>query len=146
MDAALERIDGYTRPPGRMTPRVKCRDLTLLRSPLPASCTVQPLSEADVTTFFTAPPGVSRDGHDFDSETGSHVSQVGEDHLMSMEASWAQCLDTIKRQNERIEGQNERIATLERLLKAQVDPGEVQTSVLDRLGRSSSGKCSLLEI
>jgi hypothetical protein len=47
-----------TRPPGQFTSKQKCRDLTLLRSPLPPSATDVPtLSDEDMSVFFdTVPP------------------------------------------------------------------------------------------
>jgi hypothetical protein len=58
-DEALDQIDGFTRPPGRFTSKQKCRDLTLLRSPLPSSVTeVPPLSDEEMSIFFDGvPPG-----------------------------------------------------------------------------------------
>ncbi len=48
-EAALETIEGFTRSPGRYSTKQKCRDLTLMRSPLPSSMSsVPPLSEEDV--------------------------------------------------------------------------------------------------
>ncbi len=58
-DEALDQIDGFTRPPGRFSAKQKCRDLTLLRSPLPSSATDVPtLSDEDMSIFFNVvPPG-----------------------------------------------------------------------------------------
>ena len=51
-DAALDLIEGFTRSPGRYSAKQKCRDLTLLRSPLPVSMSsVPPLSEDGVAVF-----------------------------------------------------------------------------------------------
>ncbi len=68
-DEALERIDGFTRPPGRFTSKQKCRDLTLLRSPLPSTMrSVPTLSEADVADFFGRVVTPHREGES-DSES-----------------------------------------------------------------------------
>ena len=149
LDEALGRIDGFVRPPGRFGSKQKCRDLTLLRSPLPPSITsVAPLSEADVSTFFdrVVTPSAQRG----DSDGDSVRSSPSEDRMSTMENNLAKCLDTIARQNEQLERQ---AATLERLFKAQADPDEVQTStyevsdsVLQKLGRNAEGKASWLDI
>jgi hypothetical protein len=56
-DDALELIDGFTRPSGRSTAKQKCRDLTLMRSPLPSSApNVSPLSGEEVAVFFEGAP------------------------------------------------------------------------------------------
>jgi hypothetical protein len=142
LDDALRRIDGFFKPPGRFSIKQKCRDLTLLRSPLPSSITnVAPLSEADVSAFFglVVNPSIRRS----DSDGESVRSSPSEDRMSTMESSLAKCLDTIARQNEQLERQ---AATLERLFKAQADPDEVQTStyevadsVLKKLGRNADG-------
>ena len=147
-DEALERIEGFTRPPGRFTAKQKCRDLTLLRSPLPSTMrSVHPLSEADVADFFGRVVTPHREG---ESDSESVRSTPSEDRMNSMEASLAKCLETIARQNEQLVTQ---AATLERLFKAQADPEEIQTStyevadsVLQKLGRNSAGKMSWLDI
>ena len=52
LDDALEQIEGFTRPPGRFSVKQKCRDLTLLLSPLPSTMSaVPPLTNADVSVF-----------------------------------------------------------------------------------------------
>jgi hypothetical protein len=52
-DEALAQIEGFTKPPGRFLVKQKCRDLTLLRSPLPtSSAAAPPLTDADVFLFF----------------------------------------------------------------------------------------------
>ena len=156
-DEALDQIDGFTRPPGRFTSKQKCRDLTLLRSPLPLSATdVLPLSDEDMSVFFdTVPPGDtntprdrSRD-RDVESDTSS-IRSSADERMTSMEAAMAKCLDTIAKQNEQLAVQ---AATLERLFKAQADPDEVMTStyevadsILLKLGRNAAGKMSWLDI
>ena len=149
LDEALGRIDGFFRPPGRFSSKQKCRDLTLLRSPLPPSITsVTPLLEADVAAFFgrAVTPLVTHR----DSDVDSVRSSPSEDRMTTMESNLAKCLDTIARQNEQLDRQ---AATLERLFKAQADPDEVQTStyevadsVLEKLGRNAKGKASWLDI
>ena len=154
-DEALELIDGFTRPSGRFTAKQKCRDLTLMRSPLPSSATnVSPLSDEDVAVFFEgAPPsrnqGTPRNKED-ESDTSSIRSSQADDRMSSMEAAMAKCLDTIAKQNEQLTAQAE---TLQRLFKAQADPEEVMTStyevadsILLKLGRNAAGKMSWLDI
>ena len=154
-DEALELIDGFTRPPGRFTAKQKCRDLTLLRSPLPSSAkNVSPLSEEDVAVFFDGapPPGLQNTprAREDESDTSSIRSSQADDRLSSMEAAMAKCLDTIAQQHEQLAAQAE---TLQRLFKAQADPEEVLTStyevadsILLKLGRNSAGKMSWLDI
>ena len=158
-DEALDQIDGFTRPPGRFTSKQKCRDLTLLRSPLPSSSTDVPiLSDEDVSIFFdTVSPGTSstprdapRDRDAEESDTSSIRSSHADDRLSSMESAMAKCLDTIAKQHEQLVSQ---AATLERLFKAQADPDEVMTStyevadsILMKLGRNAAGKMSWLDI
>jgi hypothetical protein len=67
-----------------------------------------------------------------------------------MEASLSKCFETIARQHEQLLTQS---ATLDRLFKAQADPEEIQTStyevadsVLSKLGRTTAGKMSWLDI
>ena len=156
-DEALDQIDGFTRPPGRFTSKQKCRDLTLLRSPLPSSTTdVPPLSDEDMSVFFdTVPPGdtsTPRDNprdRDGESDTSS-IRSSADERMSSMEAAMAKCLDTIAKQHEQLAVQ---AATLERLFKAQADPDEVMTStyevadsILLKLGRNAAGKMSWLDI
>ena len=146
-DEALEQIAGFTRPPGRFTAKQKCRDLTLLRSPLPSTMrSVPPLSDADVADFF----GRAVTPHRDESDSESVRSTPSEDRMNSMESSLAKCLETIARQNEQLVAQS---ATLDRLFKAQADPEEIQTStyevadsILQKLGRNSAGKMSWLDI
>jgi hypothetical protein len=98
LDEALGRIDGFFKPPGRFSSKQKCRDLTLLRSPLPPSITsVTPLSEADVSAFFgqVVTPSARR----VDSDGDSARSSPSEDRISTMESNLAKCLDTITRQN-----------------------------------------------
>jgi len=154
-DEALELIDGFTRPPGRFTAKQKCRDLTLLRSPLSSSAkNVSPLSEEDVAVFFDGapPPGPQNTprAREDESDTSSIRSSQADDRLSSMEAAMAKCLDTIAQQHEQLAAQAE---TLQRLFKAQADPEEVLTStyevadsILLKLGRNSAGKMSWLYI
>ncbi len=150
----MDQIDGFTRPPGRFTAKQKCRDLTLLRSPLPSSATdVPPLSDEDMSVFFDGvPPGNSITPRDKDgeSDTGSIRSSQADERLSSMESAMAKCLDTIAKQHEQLAAQT---ATLERLFKAQADHEEVMTStyevadsILLKLGRNAAGKISWLDI
>jgi hypothetical protein len=142
----LNRIDGFFKPPGRFTSKQKCSDLTLLRSLLPDSITsVTPLSRSDVAVFF-------QDGHPREEEHSdtTSVRSSPDDRMTSMESSLAKCLNIIAKQNEQLATQ---AATLERLLKAQADPGEIQTftyevadGILVKLGRNSAGKMSWLDI
>ena len=47
-DAALRLIEGLTRSPGRYSTKQKCRDLTILRSPLSSSMSsIPPISAED---------------------------------------------------------------------------------------------------
>jgi hypothetical protein len=120
-----------------------------MRSPLPASVTDVPaLTPADVSIFFgtTVPPP----SQESESDSESVRSTPSEDRMNSMESSLAKCLETIAKQNEQLVNQ---AATLERLFKAQADPEEIQTStyevadsVLAKLGRSTAGKMSWLDI
>jgi hypothetical protein len=148
-DDALAQIEGFTKPPGRFSVKHKCRDLTLMRSPLPpAAPNVPALTLADVSIFFgTSVPAVSR-GTDSESESGRSTSS--DDRMTFMESSLAKCFETIAKQNEQLVTQ---AATLERLFKAQADPEEIQTStyevadsVLAKLGRNTAGKMSWLDI
>ena len=69
-DVALGLIEGLTRSPGRYSTKQKCRDLTLLRSPLPSSMSsVPPLSADDLSVFFGAEVTPSRRGGDSDNES-----------------------------------------------------------------------------
>jgi hypothetical protein len=143
LDVALGFIDGFFKPPGRFSSKQKCRDLTLLRSPLLSSITsVTPLSEADVSAFFGR--AVTPSAQQRDSDVDSVRSSPSEDRMTTMESNLAKCLDTIARQNEQLDRQ---AATLERLFKAQADPDEVQTStyevadsVLQKLGRKPQAR------
>ena len=149
LDEALEQIEGFTRPPGRFSVKQKCRDLTLLLSPLPSAMSaVPPLTEADVSVFFGQV--VTPRDRPTESDSESVRSTPSEDRMTSMEASLATCLATIAKQNEQLVLQ---ASTLDRLFKAQADPDEVQTStyevadsVLGKLGRNSAGKMSWLDI
>jgi hypothetical protein len=67
-----------------------------------------------------------------------------------METSLSKCFETIARQHEQLVTQS---ATLDRLFKAQADPEEIQTStyevadsILSKLGRTTAGKMSWLDI
>ena len=52
-DEALAQVEGFTKPPGRFLAKQKCRDLTLMRSPLPNSVAPVPaLTADDVSIFF----------------------------------------------------------------------------------------------
>jgi hypothetical protein len=52
-DDALSQITGVFKPPGCLTTKQKCRDLTLLQSSLPSSAPfVAPLTRKDVAVFF----------------------------------------------------------------------------------------------
>jgi hypothetical protein len=69
-DVALGLIEGLTRSPGRYSTKQKCRDLTLLRSPLPSSMSsAPPLSADDLSVFFGAEVTPSRRGGDSDNES-----------------------------------------------------------------------------
>jgi hypothetical protein len=154
LDGALVNIEGFTKPPGRFGTKQKCRDLTLLRSPLPASIqSVSPLPESALVAFFGTedtphpPDKQDREG----SEDGSIRSTPSSNERMTvMEASLSKCFETIARQHEQLVTQS---ATLDRLFKAQADPEEIQTStyevadsVLSKLGRTTGGKMSWLDI
>jgi hypothetical protein len=81
-DGALDQIDGFTRPPGRFTAKQKCRDLALLRFPLPSSATdVPPLSDEDISVFFDGVPPenpITPRDKDGESDTSSiRSSQAG---------------------------------------------------------------------
>ena len=126
-DEALAQIEGFTKPPGRFLVKQKCRDLTLMRSPLPNSvATVPALTAADVSIFFGNT--VTPVSHETESDSESVRSTPLEDRMNSMESSLAKCLDTIAKQNEQLVHQ---AATLERLFKAQADPKEIQTSTYE---------------
>jgi hypothetical protein len=139
LDGALANIEGFTKPPGRFGTKQKCRDLTLLGSPLPAS----------ILDFFgtegTPHPPDKRDkeGSDEDSVRSTPSS---DERMTVMEASLSKCFETIARQHEQLVTQS---ATLDRLFKAQADPEEIQTSnyevadsVLSKLGFTTAGKMS----
>jgi hypothetical protein len=129
LDGALAKIEGFTNPPGRFGTKQKCRDLTLLRSPLPASIqSVSPLPESALVEFFgtegTPHPPDKRDREG--SDDGSVRSTPSSDERMTvMEASLSKCFKTIARQHEQLVTQS---ATLDRLFKAQADPEEIQIS------------------
>jgi hypothetical protein len=149
-DNALNRVEGFFKPPGRFTAKQKCRDLTLLRSPLPPSASsVTPLTRKDFSPFFR-PVALTPHEEDRRSDSASDKSSSAEDRLRSMESSLARCFETIARQNEQLVTQ---AATLDRLFRAQADPDEVQTStyevadsILGKLGRNTAGKMSWLDI
>ncbi len=114
LDEALVQIEGFLKPSGRFLAKQKCRDLTLMQSPLPASVTDVPaLTPADVSIFFgtTVPPP----SQESESDSESVRSTPSEDRMNSMESSLAKCLETIAKQNEQLVNQ---AATLERLFKA----------------------------
>jgi len=148
-DDALARVEGFTKPPGRFMVKQKCRDLPLMRSPLPSAAPDVPdLTPEDVSIFFdTLVPAGSRGT---DSESESVRSTSSDDRMTFMESSLAKCFETIAKQNEQLVNQ---AATLERLFKAQADPEEIQTStyevadsVLAKLGRNTAGRMSWLDI
>ena len=149
-DEALRLIEGLTRSPGRYSAKQKCRDLTLLRSPLPSSMSsIPPLSAEDVAVFFGNEVTPSRRSGDSDNDS-IRSTPSSDERLNSMELSLSKCLDTIARQNEQLATQ---AATLDRLFKAQADPDEVQTSnyevadsILSKLGLTAAGKMSWLDI
>ncbi len=69
-DATLGTIAGFTHSPNRYSVKQKCRDLTLLRTPLPFSVSsVPPLSEDDVAVNFGDVATPHRRGGDSDSES-----------------------------------------------------------------------------
>jgi hypothetical protein len=118
-DAALNLIEGFTRSPGRYSAKQKCRDLTLLRSPLQTSVhPVPPLSEDDVAVFFGDMGTPHRRGVDSDNDS-IRSTPSSDERMTSMEVSLNKCLDTIARQNEQLASQ---AVTLHRLFKAQADP------------------------
>ncbi len=91
-------------------------------------------------------------GSDVDSvrSTPSVRALPTDDRMASMEASLIKCMETIAKQNEQLSFQ---AATLERLLKAQADPDEIQSSnyevtdsLLAKLGRNVQAKMSWLDI
>ena len=126
-DEALAQIEGFTKPPGRFLAKQKCRDLTLMRSPLSnAAATVPALTAADVSILFgnTVTPA----SNEAESDSESVRSTPSEDRMNSMESSLARCLETIAKQNAQLVHQ---AATLERLFKAQADPEEIQTSTYE---------------
>jgi hypothetical protein len=127
-DVALGLIEGLTRSPGRYSTKQKCRDLTLLRSPLPSSMSsAPPLSAEDLSVFLGTEVTPSRRGGDSDNDS-VRSTPSSDERLNSMELSLSKCLDTIARQNEQLAVQ---AATLDRLFKAQADPDEVQTSTYE---------------
>ena len=106
----MSLIEGFSKPPGRFAAKQKCRDLTLLRSSLLAGISVPPLCAEDVAVF-TSQGGdgharlVTPQGGGQGSDTGSghsphsERSSPADDRMASMEASLAQCMDTIAIQN-----------------------------------------------
>ncbi len=149
-DAALGTIPGFTRSPGRYSAKQKCRDLTLMRTPLPSSAGhVPPLSEDDVAVFFGGVVIPHLSGGDSDNDSLRSIPSSDE-RLNVLESSLSKCLDTIARQNDQLATQ---AATLDRLFKAQADPEEIQTStyevadsVLSKLGLTATGKMSWLDV
>jgi hypothetical protein len=127
-DAALETIAGFTRSPGRYSTKQKCRDLTLLRTPLPSSAgPVPPLSDEDVAVFFGGVVTPHRLGVDSDNDS-IRSTPSSDERLNVLESSLSKCLDTIARQNDQLATQ---AVTLERLFKAQADPEKIQTSTYE---------------
>jgi hypothetical protein len=99
LDEALDRIEGFTRPPGRLSIKQKYRDLTLMRPPLPPSSSAVPtLTASDVSVFFGqgVPP---QDWDGGDSDSGSIRSTPSDDRMNSMKSSLVKCLDTIAKQS-----------------------------------------------
>ena len=158
LDGALAKFEGFTKPPGRVGTKQKCRDLTLLRSPLPASITtVSHLPESALVEFFgpEGTPGSPERSPDRGDKEGSDVGSFrstpsSEERMTVMETSLSKCFETIARQHEQLATQS---ATLDRLFKAQADPEEIQTStyevadsILSKLGRTTAGKMSWLDI
>ena len=149
-DAALGTIAGFTRSPGRYSTKQKCRDLTLLRTPLPSSAgPVPPFSDEDVAVFFGGVVTPHRLGVDSDNDS-VRSTPSSDERLNVLESSLSKCLDTIARQNDQLATQ---AVTLERLFKAQADPEEIQTStyevadsILSKLGLTATGKMSWLDI
>ncbi len=114
-DAALETIQGLTRSPGRYSDKQKCRDLTLLRTPLPSSLDPIPHpSEDDVAVFFGGVVKPHRPGGDSDNES-IRSPPLSDERLNVLESSLSKCPVTIARQNDQLATQ---AATLNRLFKA----------------------------
>ena len=149
-DAALGTIAGFTRSPGLYRAKQKCRDLTLLRTPLPSSAgPVPPLSDEDVAVFFGGVVTPHRLGGDSDNDS-VRSTPSSDERLNVLKSSLSKCLETIARQNDQLAAQ---AVTLERLFKAQADPDEIQTStyevadsILSKLGLNATGKMSWLDI
>jgi hypothetical protein len=137
---ALDGVEGFGRPPAPYQKAAKCRDLTLLCTPLPRSIRgVTPLAAPQVRAIGESssgggpPPGTSAEG-----------SQDA--RLEALATTLKECQKTIATQN----------ATIQQLFQAQMaeQDGDVQSSsyqvteeVLDKLGKSEDGKsCSWMNI
>jgi hypothetical protein len=150
---------GFTQPKGTYSKDQKCRDLTILRSPLPRTLrgaggrsALSTRQLADIGTV--SPSGASPSIQDTPTTVSltAHSASTEErvDILQEMLNQY-QCLTTMKVQQEQI-GQHK--ATIDQLFQAQLaDPEEVQTSayvvgdaVLRKLGQGADGSYSWARI
>ena len=148
---------GFVQPKGTYSKDQKCRDLTILRSPLPrtlrgsgARTALSTRQLADIGTVQT--PLESPSPQDTAAAVGSITSGIStEDRVDHLQQMLNQCLDTMKVQQEQI-GQHK--ATIDQLFQAQLaDPEDIQTSayvvsdtVLRKLGQGSDGSFSWARI
>jgi hypothetical protein len=148
---------GFVQPQGHYPKDHKCRDLTLLRSPLPrplrlagarSALSKRQLADIGTTTGPTESPPIEDPALSAGSVTPGSSTEERVDLLQSM---LNQCLNTMKVQQDQI-GQHK--ATIDQLFQAQLaDPEDVQTSayvvgemVLRKLGQGSDGSYSWARI
>ena len=133
---ALDGTAGFDRPPAPYQKAAKCRDLTLLRTPLPRSIRgLPPLSVTQVEEIGQVTPAQTA------PETTTPEAQMA-----SLAAALKRCEDTISSQN----------ATIQQLFQSQAaeQDGESHVSsyvvgqeVMDKLGKHESGKgCSWMNV
>jgi hypothetical protein len=148
---------GFTHPKGTYSKDQKCRDLTILRSPLPrtlrgaggrSALSTRQLADIGTVSLEVASPSIQ------DTPTTVSLTTTGastEERVDLLQDMLNQCLTTMKAQRDQI-GQHK--ATIDQLFQAQLaDPEEVQTSsyvvgeaVLRKLGQGADGSYSWARI
>ena len=147
---------GFVQPKGHYSRDHKCRDLTILRSPLPRTLRISgarsALSTRQLADIGTVSTQVgSPSPQDTTAAVGSLTPGTStEERVDLLQEMLNQCLDTMRVQQEQI-GQHK--ATIDQLFQAQLaDPEDIQTSayivgepVLRKLGQGSDGPTRGLE-
>ena len=148
---------GFTHPKGTYSRDQKCRDLTILRSPLPRTLRGaggrSALSTRQLADIGTVSPEMASPSIQDTPNTGSLTTTGAstEERVDLLQDMLNQCLTTMKAQQDQI-GQHK--ATIDQLFQAQLaDPEEVQTSsyvvgeaVLRKLGQGADGSYSWARI